>query len=215
MSTSRYRIVSSRSLVGFAPDGERETTRFARASRRSPMTVAASMLAGCFLSLGATSPAQALTWNWTADTAGCPSSGTLETDGTDYAANQQYTVTSISGTLCSGWTLTGLNDGVGYLKNTVSWDGTQNSQLLANSNGVFFDVTNGIDTGVWYWASSSFDALEPISQTNYNGAITFSQLTPANSPEPVPGSLPLMGAAAAFGWSRRMRRRLKVGTEAN
>jgi hypothetical protein len=32
----------------------------------------------------------------------------------------------------------------------------------------------------------------------------------ANATTPVPGPLPLFGAAAAFGWSRRLRRRLAV-----
>ncbi|MFN7738781.1 MAG: hypothetical protein ACK5RA_00775 [Cyanobacteriota bacterium] len=35
--------------------------------------------------------------------------------------------------------------------------------------------------------------------------------TPASSPTaPVPGPLPHFGAAAAFGWSRQLRRRLKT-----
>jgi hypothetical protein len=32
----------------------------------------------------------------------------------------------------------------------------------------------------------------------------------ANFSEAVPGPLPLVGAAAAFGWSRRLRKRVKV-----
>lgn len=45
----------------------------------------------------------------------------------------------------------------------------------------------------------------------------FSELRPyafVQQPQPVPGPLPVLGAAAAFGWSRRMRRRLKCGANA-
>ena len=38
------------------------------------------------------------------------------------------------------------------------------------------------------------------------GGLSIAQL----SGEPVPGPLPLLGAGAAFGWSRRLRRRLPV-----
>jgi hypothetical protein len=39
-----------------------------------------------------------------------------------------------------------------------------------------------------------------------DGGLSIAQL----SGEPVPGPLPLLGAGAAFGWSRRLRRRLPV-----
>jgi hypothetical protein len=198
---------AARLLVGFAPEGARRFIRIPRPSWRIPVASGALLLTNGILTLSAATPAHALTWNWTADTGGCPSSGTLETDGSAYVANQNYTVTGISGDVC-GWTVTGLNEGVGDLKNVIAWDGTQSSPLLANSNGVFFSVQLGAAINDWNWSSSNLGALEPINQTNYNGAITFSQLTPANAPDPVPGPLPLMGAAAAFGWTRKLRRRI-------
>jgi hypothetical protein len=70
------------------------------------------LLTGSISTLGAATPAHALTWNWTANSAGCPSSGTLETEGSAYIANQNYIITGILRDIC-GWTVTSLNDVVG------------------------------------------------------------------------------------------------------
>jgi hypothetical protein len=196
-------------LVGFASEGARKMIHIPRPIGRVSVASGFLLLASSIMTLSAATPAHALTWNWTADTAGCPSSGTLETDGSTYIANQNYNVISISGDIC-GWTVTGLNVGVGTLRNTISWDGTEDSAIQANSIGVIFNVQQGVTTNVWNWSSSDFGALEPIILTNYNNTITFSRLTPANSPDPVPGPLPLMGAAAAFGWTRKLRRRISA-----
>ncbi len=48
-----------------------------------------------------------------------------------------------------------------------------------------------------------------IDRGNFTGAI-IQQSSFTESP-PVPGPLPLFGAAAAFGMGRRLRRRLKAG----
>jgi hypothetical protein len=197
-------------LVGFASEGARKMIHIPRPSRHVPVASGFLLLASSIMTLSAATPAHALTWNWTADTAGCPSSGTLETDGSTYVANQNYNVISITGDIC-GWTVTGLYEGVGSI---VAWDGTEASPFLsltnASYNGVFFTVQQGAATNDWNWESVDTGNLEPINDTNYNGNITFSQLTPANSPDPVPGPLPLMGAAAAFGWTRKLRRRISA-----
>lgn len=64
------------------------------------------------------------------------------------------------------------------------------------------DVTSGSQTGTLQF----FKGGDPQ-------AASFT-ITTAD-PSPVPGPLPVFGAAAAFGWSRRMRRRLKAGTASN
>lgn len=183
-----------------------------RPSGRMPIASGALLLTGCILTLGATGPAHALTWNWTADTSGCPSSGTLETDGSNYVANRSYRITAISGDICS-WTVTGLNTSSNQNSiNFISWDGSQNSPILSIINGIEFDVAqaNPIQNATWRWWSGGTTTFEPVLQTNYNGDITFGQLSPANPTNPVPGPLPLMGAAAAFGWSRKLRRRIST-----
>jgi hypothetical protein len=50
----------------------------------------------------------------------------------------------------------------------------------------------------------SFDEVEPTP------TYVFSFATPVATP--VPGPLPLLGAAAAFGYSRRLRRRVRLST---
>lgn len=46
---------------------------------------------------------------------------------------------------------------------------------------------------------------------NSNDSLTFAIIVPAAAPAVVPGPLPLFGAAAAFGLSRRLRRRIQLG----
>ena len=43
---------------------------------------------------------------------------------------------------------------------------------------------------------------------------TWAQATPYTAPAPVPGPLPLFGAAAAFGFSRKLRKRIKLAPAA-
>jgi hypothetical protein len=41
-------------------------------------------------------------------------------------------------------------------------------------------------------------------------SLTSASLTPQSAPEPIPGPLPVLGAGAAFGFSRRLRRRISA-----
>jgi hypothetical protein len=74
------------------------------------------------------------------------------------------------------------------------WDitgGGQQAKASAynpNENGVNNGVNPDPDTFFWYALETRLD--------------------------PVPGPLPLLGAGAAFGWSRRLRRRSRTGAEA-
>lgn len=56
------------------------------------------------------------------------------------------------------------------------------------------------------WPNSSFTSSD-FSETRPYAFVQQAQ--------PVPGPLPVLGAAAAFGWSRRMRRHLKRGADAS
>jgi len=94
--------------------------------------------------------------------------------------------------------------------------------------GSGFDVTNGQVTGVdiFYVDPSFTRALQLGNQGNYSPTLGDSNMTSLNSENnsastnslvfspvssaAVPGPLPLLGAAAAFGWSRQLRRRIKI-----
>ena len=167
----------------------------------------------------ALAPSNALavtTWNWAFNTnPSSPStsfsgSGTWTTADVTPAANTTYTITGISGTfnhLGTPSPITGLDpSGV----NIFTWEGP-NSRMLVSSVGVKF-----------YYGSSSSAALRGlnvlflVSSFNPNndrlvsGNLTSnSSVAPVSTPtSAVPGPLPLLGAAAAFQASRRLRRRL-------
>ncbi len=55
------------------------------------------------------------------------------------------------------------------------------------------------------------DALISVANTDFAAAGTVIVGTTASAPVAAPGPLPLFGAAAAMGWSRRLRRRLIGG----
>jgi uncharacterized repeat protein (TIGR03803 family) len=74
-----------------------------------------------------------------------------------------------------------------------------------------FDGTNGSDPYGPYAALTAagngfFYGTTPNGGANYQGAIFAFD---SGVRDPVPGPLPLMGAGAAFGWSRRLRRRIQ------
>jgi len=71
-------------------------------------------------------------------------------------------------------------------------------------------------TGVWYTIDTATGTLTPVSfstsGTTLNDLAGSSATADPNVvPDPVPGPLPIFGAAAAFGWSRRLRRRHPAG----
>jgi hypothetical protein len=115
----------------------------------------------------------------------------------------------------TAYSITGLSS-LGGASNLFQWDVSSASSILTNSGGISFSFDNGEGLNI-YSNLGGFNVINQLTTTfsGLDGVITSSSLNPVAAPEPVPGPLPLLGAAAAFGWSRRMRRRLKVGTEAN
>jgi len=135
-------------------------------------------------------------------------------------------VTDISGTFIytSGTnttnTITGLDSNFAgtYI---LRRDGSSSSAILVNSLGISFvhqgvDPINGPFVGTATISNSTsgsnFAAVDEIDSQELFGSqpklIESSTLIPAS----VPGPLPLMGTAAAFGWSRRLRRRVGSST---
>jgi hypothetical protein len=157
------------------------------------------------------------TWNWsfTTDIADQSGSGTFTTADVTPTAGTTYQITGISGTYNRGgtaYTITGLN---GDESNQFQWNGTSSSPILTYQDDVIsFYVGTGTDfAGMLNSASGGYAPVDDSTSTfnGSDGAITSSSLAPVSPPAPstaAPGPLPLLGAAAAFQASRRLRRRL-------
>lgn len=65
---------------------------------------------------------------------------------------------------------------------------------------------------IFYFTNrSDYAAVDSFYNGLFTGSVISSTLSPV-SPVAVPGPLPLLGVAAAFGLSRRLRRRLRSAT---
>jgi hypothetical protein len=75
----------------------------------------------------------------------------------------------------------------------------------ALANGLTFTdytTTNGLGNNI---VSGVYASVSSIYGATFGGGVSIAQL-----PQPVPGPLPLLGAASAFGFSRKLRRRLRA-----
>jgi hypothetical protein len=91
-------------------------------------------------------------------------------------------------------------------------------------NGPFFAWGTYISAGVTYWDAWAYtvDGMtgdpypSPISvSSDLSTPFVWAQATLYTAPAaPAPGPLPLFGAAAAFGFSRKLRRRIKLAPNA-
>ena len=173
-------------------------------------------LAGATLGLAAT-PAQALTLfggtyapaNWTQsiggdgsiNTGGAPNSVTLisANDLSLSNNNTDFTISApVGGTVSFDWSYTTPEnpfwDPFGHLLNGSFNQLTNNSGGPTQSGSAAFNVATG---DVFGFRQNSDDSLLGRAST-----------TISNFNAPVPGPLPLLGAGAAFGWSRRLRHRI-------
>lgn len=118
-------------------------------------------------------------------------------------------------------TFTGLyNDNIGKFETAANggvmpwWDDEQLALDLAETVGNAFGATNGpfgpffaydfVDPSIFVAVGSSFGSVVAITgATNVVSSETWAQATE------VPGPLPALGAAAAFGFSRKLRKRIK------
>ena len=162
---------------------------------------------GAVLPLQAT-PAQAITtWNWgygldNADFA----SGTFTTADVVPTVDVTYDILGISGTANLGGTdyqITGLSGYYGP-DNTFRWDGTSLSPILATGSGISFSTLSGPDLNI-YFGAPGYGGISFVAD-NMGGT----QNVESSILNPVPGPLPLFGAAAAYSWSRQLRRRISA-----
>ncbi len=173
------------------------------------------LLASC-LHVGA---AQALSFNFSFNGTGSPTSPATVT-GTvsglvdnlnDQTTGLTVTITSATNTPVGGWpTFIDANyqNGDGFDVSgglvtgvNISYASLDNSKLLflGNQGGIF-----GYPLSL---RNSNSTIFNTDSRTSANSLIF---TAPAPAPASVPGPLPLFGAGAAFGWSRRLRSRIKT-----
>jgi hypothetical protein len=175
--------------------------------RRTSAGLATLCLAAGVAAVATAAPAQALTWNFSATLDGINQtvSGTFETAGTTPIIGQVYTITSISGSV-NGEAITGLIDSAG--SNTFQWNGSPSS-LVSDYIGINFSTLSEIFINLYLNSEGSggYEAVDVWGTNSNGGVISSSSLSPV-IPAGVPGPLPLFGAVAAFGWSRRLRRRV-------
>ena len=97
----------------------------------------------------------------------------------------------------------------------LAWDADY-TNLYAVANALVSDNGSTVSTnstGAWYTVDPTTGALTSVpsfstARTTVNDlAGSAFNSDPFRDPDRVPGPLPLLGAAAAFGWSRRLRRR--------
>lgn len=185
--------------------------------------VRVAFLAALAVPASATAPAFAVTsWNFSIASSTLGSaSGVFTTADVTPAAGVTYAITAINGTYISAsgtsYPITSLLTASGY-SNSFRWSGAESS-LLSDADGIGFLTGIG---GVYLYniATSGFGPttwLETVSN-GAGSAVTSSSLSPSSpAPAPsssVPGPLPLFGAAAAFGVSRRLRKRIHLHAEA-
>ncbi|MCX5947708.1 MAG: hypothetical protein NTY67_05860 [Cyanobacteria bacterium] len=124
----------------------------------------------------------------------------------DQTTGLTITILSATNTPPGGWlpfTIYGFSDGFDVSGGQV----TGVDIRYTNSNGDELDLANQFSSLYPKLTKTDFSIFnEDIDATSSNSLI-FTPVSPG--PASVPGPLPLFGAGAAFGWSRRLRRRIK------
>jgi hypothetical protein len=174
---------------------------------RLPIALAA---AASLATLAVPNAAQALTWNFSFSfDNGQTASGSFETGGAGPVIGDIYTITAINGSQGGSPTqsITGLSNVAGAT-NTFKWTG--GPSLLTDFDGIAWVLQDSTSYNVYYNGFGYSSPTDWGSSSVGGGIVTSSSLSFA--PAAVPGPLPLFGAGAAFGWSRRLRRRVKTGS---
>jgi MYXO-CTERM domain-containing protein len=176
-----------------------------------------------------------IVWDWsvagtaTSSTTGSISgSGTFTTNGDTPTVGTTYSITSVTGSFTGDvpgtFSITGLENASSF-----QWSGEGANQLLVKvlpPDVVDLSVDGAPSRSVEIYAISFADFIpaQTLTVIDFSGpcngiceySLTSASLTPQSGPDPgpdpVPGPLPLMGAGAAFGWSRKVRRRLAAAS---
>ena len=172
----------------------------------------------------AAKPAQALTLfagpyapaNWSQsiggdgsiETSDAPDSVTLtgSNDGSG-AADADFTIKApASGTVSFDWNFSTVDypfaDPFGYLLNGSFTKLTNDIGISPQAGTASFSVLSGDVFGLRQRTSDSSYGRASTTISNFNGP------TSEPAPSSVPGPLPLLGAGAAWGWTRRLRQRI-------
>jgi hypothetical protein len=115
----------------------------------------------------------------------------------------------------------GTNKLLNYSGNLTGDNGTQWAMSLAATNPVSSSTTTGFPTLLGQQATTPTQLFnadvsttdfsnEVIANATGNGVTQFSNRLNQQNPSEVPGPLPLLGAGAAFGFSRKLRNRVKL-----
>jgi hypothetical protein len=165
---------------------------------------------------GFTGPYEPANWtydggqgNGSVDTSGTPDSLKMTGSNNGFADNTDYTSKSVkTGHVTFNYAYTSADDdgfdGFGYLLNGAYTELASNDNVFGSA---FFNLVDGDTFGF---------RLTTLDATNGPGSISITNFTaPGNphhdadpAPSSVPGPLSILGATAAFGWSRKLRRRL-------
>jgi hypothetical protein len=182
---------------------------------RLPVALAA---AASLASLAVPNAAHALIWNWSflVDN-GSSAIGTFATASTAPVANQDEVITGATGTYArvgSGGSEDGTCTIAGIYNLGIAkfrWDGTPGSAINNNTNFEIQLMTSAKNVNFGHRSGISWGAVDYIYTpfSGNDGSITSATLSSVLPALPAPGPLPLIGAGAAFGWSRRLPRRVK------
>jgi hypothetical protein len=102
-----------------------------------------------------------------------------------------------------GYVITAVGD---FTTQPVFFDGSGAFSADASFDGAGYNFTGGDGFAIPFGESGDIPGLSNNSFAFFNANASLNQAAE------VPGPLPLFGAAAAFGWSRRMRRRISVSS---
>jgi len=180
-----------------------------------PLAMKALSIAGIAAVVAAPLAADAgtLTWNFTYANS-LSATVTVEADPPNpLVLGTVYNITSISGTI-GGYTITGLSS-FNSATNAFKYDP---SGIFTDSDGVSFLTNEPLQPGPGFVSWNLYNSLG-TSPGIYGIADTYETTSPSTNPltgaiiepgppAPAPGPLPIFGASAAFGVSRRLRRRL-------
>jgi hypothetical protein len=168
--------------------------------------------------------AQALTWNWSFTGNISSGQGTFTTAGSTPVADAIETITAITGTYTrfgnndpgvGTYSITGMSTFAGA-SNTFKWDGTSASPIVTDGGGISFGVDSGNKVNIYYNGFNYGSAnLTATSFSGPNDNINSSSLSSVSPVANVPGPLPILGLAAAFGFSRKLRKRIKLHRESS